>query len=242
MYPGSPRYDAVIFDLFGTLIPPFAEDDHEDVLTRMVECLGVADTPFRQLWNYDTWPLRATGQLPTTEANIRYVCAALGVEPDADAIARAVAARVEFTRRALVPRPDALSTLAALREQGYILGLISDCTSEVPLLWPDSPFADMFDATIFSCAVGLKKPHPAIYQSACEQLRVVPERCLYVGDGSSNELSGALGCGMHPVLIAYPDEADSVRNDGEIWHGARIASLADVLALVDQPVGASGAM
>ena len=66
----SPRYDAVIFDLFGTLIDNFAEDDHEGVLADMIECLGAPDDPFRQLWNYDTWPLRATGQLPTTEANI----------------------------------------------------------------------------------------------------------------------------------------------------------------------------
>ncbi|MGE5333531.1 MAG: HAD family hydrolase [Nitrososphaerota archaeon] len=236
----SPRYDAIIFDLFGTLIANFAEDDHENVLADMIKCLGTPNAPFRALWNGETWSLRATGQLPTTEANIRYVCSALGVEPDAGAVARAVAMRVEFTRRALAPRPDALSTLAALRQQGYALGLISDCSSEVPLLWQDSAFADVFDTAIFSCSVGVKKPHPAIYQSACERLGVAPERCLYIGDGSSNELSGALRCGMHPVLISYPDEADAIRYDAEVWDGARIASLTEVLSLVGIQESASG--
>ena len=168
------------------------------------------------------------------------MCSTLGVEPDADAVARAVAMRVEFTRRALIPRPDALSTLAALRQNGYTLGLISDCSSEVPLLWQESAFADVFDTAIFSCSVGMKKPHPTIYQSACEQLGVVPERCLYVGDGSSDELSGALWYGMHPVLISYPDEADVIRYDAEVWDGARITSLTEVLSLVGIQERASG--
>jgi putative hydrolase of the HAD superfamily len=234
----SPReagYDAVIFDLFGTLIDNFAEDEHEAVLNRMMDCLDVprdAFRQFRQLWNHDTWPMRATGQLPTTEANIRYVCDALEVHPDADAVASAVAMRVDFTRRALAPRADALTTLAALRQDGYTLGLISDCSSEVPLLWPETAFADAFDATIFSCAAGVKKPDPAIYQLACARLHMALDRCLYVGDGSSRELSGALRCGMRPVLISYPGEAHVVRHDAEVWTGERITSLTEVLSLL----------
>lgn len=232
MHAGTPPYDAVLFDLFGTLVGNFAEDEHEAVLDRMIACLDVPEATFRRMWNHDTWPMRATGQLPTAEANTRYICVAMGIQPDAGAVARAADMRVEFTRRSLVPRVDALTTLIALRQEGYALGLISDCASEVPLLWPETAFAEAFDTTVFSCAVGWKKPHPAIYQLACAHLQVAPERCLYVGDGSSNELSGALQCGMHPVLVCYPGETDAIHHDAEVWTGARITSLMEVLSLV----------
>ncbi len=90
--------------------------------------------------------------------------------------------------------------------------------------------------TVFSCEVGLKKPDPRIYQLVAKQLAVKPESCLYIGDGSSNELSGATAVGMHPVLILDPREDSSSmhRIDAETdrWNGPVISSLKEVLELV----------
>ena len=91
------------------------------------------------------------------------------------------------------------------------------------------------DATVFSCLAGVRKPDPRIYLLATEQLAVRPEECLYIGDGSSHELTGAASVGMHPVLIRVPyeDTPDAVRINEEEWDGPRVSSLTEVLTLLE---------
>ena len=114
--------------------------------------------------------------------------------------------------------------------------MVTDCSSEVPAIWPSTCFAPLFDIAIFSCRVGLKKPDPRIYNLAVEGLGIESEDCLYVGDGSSQELTGAASVGMSPVLIRDLDENSTevhrVDAEGEKWEGQVITSLKQVLTLV----------
>jgi putative hydrolase of the HAD superfamily len=118
-------------------------------------------------------------------------------------------------------------------DMGCKIGLISDCSSEVPAIWNNTLFAELFDVAIFSCSVGMKKPDIRIYQLSAKQLEVKPQDCLYVGDGSSRELSGAMRAGMTPVLIRALDEPnDAHQIEAENWDGPTISSLQDVLTLI----------
>ena len=73
-----------------------------------------------------------------------------------------------------------------------------------------------------------------IYRTATDRLGVEPQDCLYIGDGSSRELSGASQVGMQAVLIRAPDEVlDAHVIDREEWQGKVISSLEDVLSLVE---------
>src|SRR5262249_13476401 len=112
--------------------------------------------------------------------------------------------------------------------------LISDCSAEVPLLWPECALAPLIEAPVFSCAVGMKKPDPRIYALACARLGIQPAECLYVGDGSEQELSGAAAVGMRPVLVrvAFAEATTPHRPEAAAWGGVAIDTLADVLALV----------
>ena len=133
----------------------------------------------------------------------------------------------------MVPRPEAAEVLSTIQQKGYKTGLISDCSSNTPILWESTSLKAFFKVTIFSCAVGIKKPDPRIYRMALEQLGVKPPDCLYIGDGSSYELTGALKVGMHPVWIRIPDEReDNFRIDEEDWDGPVISSLKEVLDLL----------
>jgi putative hydrolase of the HAD superfamily len=60
---------------------------------------------------------------------------------------------------------------------------------------------------------------------------VKPQDCLYVGDGSSHELTGARKVGMHPVQIHVPDEIIYFLDEDD-WDGTPISSLSEVLDLV----------
>ena len=229
------KYRAVIFDLFGTLVKNFTIQQHEETLGQMAAILSAPREEFIRLW-YGTFNMRCLGELKTPEENVEYVCRELGIVVDKDLVKNAAMIRYTLTKDTLVPLPDALDMLSSLKEQGIKIGLVSDCSSEVPNIWADKPFNSIFDITVFSCMEGMKKPDPQIYKLAAEKLDVNAEDCLYVGDGSSNELTGAAAVGMHPVLILDPEEDSSgthrVDFEGAEWKGPVISSLNEVLELV----------
>jgi putative hydrolase of the HAD superfamily len=225
---------AVIFDLFGALVPNILAAEYQRMADAMAAAVGAQPAEFAHTYSAGTWQERATGVLASTEAAVAYTCAALGIQADADAIAAAARIRIELTRRTLRPLPGAVETIATLRARGYRVGLISDCSAEVPLLWPECALAPLIEATVFSCAVGMKKPDPRINALACARLRVEPAECLYVGDGSEQELSGAAAACMCPVLVrvAFEETTNPYRPEAVTWDGLAIDTLADVLALV----------
>jgi putative hydrolase of the HAD superfamily len=226
------KYRAVIFDLFGTLVENFTVTEYERVLAEMAAILGAPPAEFRQAW-LDTFRGRTTGELPTSQSNIEHICRLLKIKVTAEQVERAARARLEYTARSMKPCPGALEVLARLRTEGYQTGLVSDCSSEVPAVWGGTPFATLFDVTVFSCVAGIKKPDPRIYRMALSRLGVTARDCLYVGDGSSNELTGALKVGMHPVQLRDPGEsADAHFIEREDWRGETITSLIEVLELV----------
>jgi len=132
------------------------------------------------------------------------------------------------------PRQDTIDTISYLQSQGLKIGLISNCSPETPLIWKETPLAPLVDVALFSSSVGIKKPDPRIYQLASERLAVKPENCAYVGDGDSQELSGAARVRMHPVLIrlAGEDGTQPHLTNREEWEGPTITLLKDVLDLV----------
>lgn len=225
---------AVVFDLFGTLVDMLLLPEYESTLLAMAGVLGASPKDFARLW-FETANERQTGVFPNVRTNVEHICRALGVPPADDRTSEAVKVRWRYTRRSLTPRPDAVETLTQLKQRGYSVGLISDCSPEVPLLWQETPFVPLIDAAIFSCVVGLKKPDSRIYRLACQKLEVIPENCLYVGDGASRELTGASQVGMRPVLIRVPceDSHDPFRPDAEEWQGTTISSLKEVMTFLE---------
>ena len=64
----------------------------------------------------------------------------------------------------------------------------------------------LFDVIVDSSAVGMRKPNPAIYLHALDELGGVPaERAVFLDDSPSN-VAGAEAVGMHAVLV----EADPI--------------------------------
>ena len=226
------KYKAVIFDLFGTLVDNFSLQEYESVLAEMAVILEAPVEEFKRQW-LATFRERTTGILPTLRANIDLLCQQLEINPSETQIENALETRLTFTIRAMVPKPGSVEMITQLKSDGLKIALISDCSSEVPTVWQDTPLVPLFNVTVFSCKVGTKKPSPQIYNIATEQMGVQPEDCLYVGDGSSQELTGALAVGMHPVLIRDPNEvADAHTIDREEWQGEVISSLEEVLTLL----------
>ena len=202
----------------------------------MANVLGVQPAKFQEAWRQFR-SQRDTGQLTTVEAEIEAAMGWLGVGAKPRSIEAAKAIRYRSIRESLEPRPGAIRLLKALRTKGYTLGLLSNCSPEVPELWSETPFDALFDAAVFSASEGLVKPDKAIFTRAFNKLGVAPERCLYVGDGESDELDGAAGIGMTPWLLLLSHE-DPPRNERhavsvERWRHHHLRSLGAVLDVLE---------
>jgi putative hydrolase of the HAD superfamily len=198
-----------------------------------VKALAVPPELFMKLWRQTT-EIRVTGAFQTVEASIEYVCDLLDAPLTAEQLTRAVEIRLQLIKRTLNPRPEALETLARLKSDGYTIGLLSNCSIEIPILWPETAFVDLIDSAIFSSRERLKKPDPQIYKLACERLGVEPETCLYIADGENHELAGAAKVGLHPVLIwnSSQDNGSELLREAREWRGDSIGSLTEVLQRV----------
>ena len=212
----SARVRAVVFDLWNTI----AEWPHErwaEVRPRVAEQVGLTPEEFDSRWYGELANLRETRPFAD-------VLALFDLTPEA--AAEVVSLRREVTREGLVPVPGALETITALRKRGLKTGLITVCSEDVALLWEETPFHRLFDATVFSATCGLRKPDPRIYRLALEQLEVQPDEAVFVGDGANDELAGAERVGMGAIGVESPG--------GELgdWPGRRIRSLPELLELV----------
>lgn len=228
------KYGAVVFDLWGTLVDELTYPEANRLIYRQktdetADLLGLDRDEFAEAWA-DGAGERLVGAF-STEGALLHICGRLGVEPDPDRLRSAVEVRFEYAGGALSPRPGTVETLSTLRDLGYGVGLISNCAEEVSVLWSSTPFAPLVDTAVLSYDVRLAKPDPRIYAIAVEGLGVAAEECLYVGDGTSNELSGAERAGMTAVLMRAPyDQADGAR---ESWDGTRISDVREVIGLLD---------
>jgi putative hydrolase of the HAD superfamily len=215
------RYRAVIFDLWQTLVPWDVEEANR-FYDQMADLVGAERDRFREAWHAGR-PSRETGAIAD---QLRALMTELDVDGDVDEL---IELRREWAKRTLVPRPDALETLAELRRRGHRLGLISVCSEDVSHVWDETPFGGTLDETIFSCDVGISKPDPRIYELACERLAVEPSECLFVGDGANDELPGAERVGMSAVQLRAPGE--ELTEPGKAWRGASIEHLSELLEL-----------
>lgn len=229
------KYKAVIFDLFGTLVDIFLRRAYERALVEMASILGTTYDEFTKIW-HQTSHARSLGIFGTLERNIEHVCHELKVTSSEKQVKLACQVRFNLVKHAMSPKNEALEVLEQLKSAGYLTGLISNCSTEIPAIWPNTPFAPLFDVTVFSCEVSIKKPDLRIYRIATDRLGIKPEECLYIGDGDGYELNGATEAGMHPVLIRNPheDSNEVMRIDyqGEDWEGPVITSLREVLNLL----------
>jgi putative hydrolase of the HAD superfamily len=210
---------AVVFDLWDTLVE-FPVREAEVLKARLAALAQIDPDEFERRWR-DGYRASQTGPLADSYR-------ALGL-PD-EHLAEHVAARHEFARSALRLRPGAREALAALRERGIKLGLITVCSEDVPTAWPETELAGLFDAETFSSACGLIKPDPEIYLTTLAALEVEPADALFVGDGANDELAGAARVGMTPVLFA-PEGREPPWAEVREWTGLRVTSLTEVLEL-----------
>ncbi len=88
-------------------------------------------------------------------------------------------------------------------EKEYKLGLVSNF-AYAPGVWrilDRFNLASFFDAVVVSGELGLRKPHPKIFEEALKMLDVMPAEAVFVGDSLKADIYGAKSVGFKTVLV-----------------------------------------
>ena len=96
-----------------------------------------------------------------------------------------------------------LMEFAVSLKPDYQLGLLSNAWVNARLLLNERyDFIDVFDVSVFSSEVGMRKPDPAIFKVMLEKMGVGAENVVFIDDTPVN-VEGAKSAGLH--AIRYTD-------------------------------------
>ena len=190
---------AVIFDMFETLITHYQSPLYFGA--QMAEDAGITEADFQSMWR-PTEYARSIGEL-TLEVVVELVLRANQCysEPIFNKIVKKRKAAKEECFRHL--HPEIIPMLSKLKEEGFLIGLISNCFSEEAEVIRRSELFPYFDAVYLSYEQGVEKPDGEIFKRCMKELSVKPEECVYVGDGGSHELEAARSLGMKAVQAVW---------------------------------------
>ncbi len=204
------RVRAVLFDFDDTLYP--RDDAFGGAVHRFIDRhfpmldeqahTALADNMIRQS-NHGLLPV-----LPLADI----LKSALGEDVDATTLDDACRRFAIDYADCCVLSDDAVSTLTALREQGYLVGVITNGGS----LMQNSKlsFAGLrphLDISTVAGDEGIGKPHATIFRRVAARLGVSYEDCVYVGDNPVNDMQGAHDAGMRIVWMDNGQAADHPR-------------------------------
>jgi putative hydrolase of the HAD superfamily len=133
--------------------------------------------------------------------------------------------------------PDTISTLTALRNTGYRLGCISNTNDDthVQNMIDRAELRSWLSPIYTSAGVGLRKPHPEIFQMLLDDWGLLPGEVIMVGDTLNADVLGAHNVGMRGVWVDRGRTNPWSNNEGSkhIVPDATIKELAELPGLLD---------
>jgi HAD superfamily hydrolase (TIGR01509 family) len=127
--------------------------------------------------------------------------------------------------------PDVAPTLAALKERGLKLVVVSNANGRLQHLFDRVDLSKWFDHVLDSHQWGVEKPDPRLFQLALEQSRAEASQTVHVGDLYHVDVVGARRAGLREGILF--DMAG-------LYEGVdcpRVTSLASLVEWIDKPSG-----
>jgi putative hydrolase of the HAD superfamily len=158
----------------------------------------------------------------------------LGVHAGEELLLAALDGYAEATVNWSVAYDDSAPTLAALRDGGLRIGLLSNTWWAAE--WHNADIAahglaDLIDELAYTSDLPHSKPHPSVFLELAERLGAAPGNCLMVGDRPIDDISGALAAGMYAV---WKTNGTPRPNPGNVEPSATITHLAELQAIVER--------
>jgi putative hydrolase of the HAD superfamily len=215
---------AVLFDVYGTCFISGSGDIGVSAATPKVDALvdslreqgvemppelaGEAMERFYELIRFDHQRTRDRG-IAFPEVRILDIWEQWRREAMVQVDVRQLAIDVECRLNPVWPMPGLRSTLEALRDAGFLLGIVSNAQVFTPFLFPALIERDLetlgFPASrcIWSWVDQEAKPSRRLYEKVLHALPGLrPEECLYVGNDMRNDIAPSAAEGMKTALFA----------------------------------------
>lgn len=203
---------AVFFDLYQTLInydPP-----REAELARIINDYGIevtADTLRKPIVIADEFIYEEHSRMPISKRSEKeqktlfakfqsILLKEAGINPSPELIRNNIVKmqQIKFDR---VLFNDVLPALEQLKQNGYILGLISNMDSDITPLLDKLKLTPLLKVVVTSLDTGYHKPQPEIFNEAARQAEVKASESMFIGDQYQIDVIGGKEAGMQGVLL-----------------------------------------
>lgn len=151
-----------------------------------------------------------------------------GVDVTLD-LAQSVWQMTTLIPKSFVTFDDVVPTLRRLKEDGLILGVLSNLNRDMGSMMRALDIEGYLDFCITSREVGAEKPHPLIFLVALDRAGVNPGEAAHVGDQYHSDVQGARAVGITPLLLDrggwYADVNSCQKVQSLLEVGPRIAGI-----------------
>ena len=194
----------------------------------LAELLGRAD--LWPLWERITerhTAMVVAGELDYPAAHIRRTQCfldELGVVVDAENVAGFERRRKDLLRRSLRLFEDVLDCLDWLRAADVLLAAVTNASgAHQRAKLADLGLARFFDHVAIAGEMGVAKPDPVMFHSACAALGCGPEETAHVGDKLHTDAVGARDAGLEGIWL------DRAGTDRDVPEGVHVITGLDAL-------------
>jgi epoxide hydrolase-like predicted phosphatase len=196
---GERAIAAVVFDMGGVLtVDPFS------ACRDYAGELGLATDTFVDLLRGPVFAEVETGQRSVRDF-LKFACRDVAERFDVMVDIRRLADCLASGQRV---RPEMVALIGELTGEGVKVGVLTNNAKEARSWWTSGVLpVESFAAVIDSSEVGIRKPDPAIFGLAADQMECRADELLYFDDSEEN-VEGAAAAGLIAVLF---DGADACR-------------------------------
>jgi len=205
--------EVVFIDLFYTLIVP-----KNNINGNEYDLVGMSLEAWEQIAEDEAlYSDRATGKVTDPKQIIIEMIKKAKLDLTADVIDELLNIREERFKEAITHvEGKIIEVLKKIKEAGIKLCLISNADVIDVMYWKESPLSHLFDEVVFSYEVGCVKPDAEIYDIALNKMKTTPDKCLFIGDGGSDELKGAKQLGIKTVMTNQFIERAELKNSKNV--------------------------
>lgn len=154
--------------------------------------------------NAELWKLYGAGKLAKEELRTKRFADtfALFEIVDANLVEKISDGYVEISPMQTQLFPGSIETLEKLKEDDYILHIITNGFKEVQYVkLRNSKLSPFFDVIVCSEEVGKNKPNPQIFHYATQKANAKIDESVMIGDDLEVDVIGAMNVGMKAILF-----------------------------------------
>lgn len=207
----EPRFRAILFDLDGTLranepegVEAFIDYARQAGLNLTPAQIVLCERAVHRYWADGAQVADHMARFDERGFWINYnriLLDAMGIE-GCDGCAHRIQDYFDNYQPVDVLYPETPEVLRALKEDGYIVGLVSNRDGDLAPLVAQYGIAEYFSFTLSGGQAGSFKPDAGIFRQALRMAGNVPaNRALYIGDNYYADVLGATAVGMEALLI-----------------------------------------